>query len=126
MSHAAAAARRRGGGGPAPGFSPAMVGYVLCGVLSALTVALDVAGAGHTLVFLVAAAAMIGLAWLIGQGTEHLGAAVGPRAGGILNAAFGNAAELIITFFALRAGLIDVVKASITGSILGNMLLALG
>ncbi|MGH2586636.1 MAG: calcium/proton exchanger [Dehalococcoidia bacterium] len=65
-------------------------------------------------------------AWLIGIATEELGAALGPRIGGILNATFGNAAELIITFFALRTGLIDVVKASITGSILGNLLLVLG
>jgi Ca2+:H+ antiporter len=105
---------------------PETIGYIICGALSALTIALDLAGAGHTIVFLSAAVALVGLAWLIGLGTEHLGAAVGPRAGGILNAAFGNAAELIITFFALRAGLIDVVKASITGSILGNLLFGLG
>jgi Ca2+:H+ antiporter len=70
--------------------------------------------------------AMAMLAWLIGLATEQLGAAAGPKVSGLLNASFGNIAELIITIFALRAGLTTVVKASITGSILGNTLLVLG
>jgi Ca2+:H+ antiporter len=103
-----------------------MIGYAACAVLGGLTIALHYAGAAHTLVFVVAGAALVALAWLIGVATEELGASLGPRLGGVLNATFGNAAELIITFFALRAGLIEVVKASITGSILGNLLLVLG
>jgi Ca2+:H+ antiporter len=62
----------------------------------------------------------------VGLATERLGALTGPRMGGILNATFGNVAELIIAFFALQAGLIDVVKASLTGSIIGNLLFVLG
>jgi Ca2+:H+ antiporter len=69
---------------------------------------------------------MVGLAWLLSQATESLGHHAGPRVGGILSATFGNAAELIITVFALSAGLTTVVKASIIGSILGNALLVLG
>jgi Ca2+:H+ antiporter len=77
-------------------------------------------------IFLMAAVSILGLAWLVGLGTERLGAITGPQVGGILNATFGNIAELIIAFFALQAGLITVVKASITGSIIGNLLLVLG
>jgi Ca2+:H+ antiporter len=79
-----------------------------------------------TVVFAASAVAILGLAWLIGQATERLGEITGPQVGGILNATFGNIAELIIAFFALQAGLIDVVKASLTGSIIGNLLLVLG
>ena len=63
---------------------------------------------------------------MVGLSTERLGSLTGPRVGGILNATFGNIAELIIAFFALQAGLIEVVKASLTGSIIGNLLLVLG
>ncbi len=66
------------------------------------------------------------LAWLVGVATEQLASVSGPRVGGVLNATFGNIAEIIVTMFALRAGLTTVVKASITGSILGNILLVLG
>jgi Ca2+:H+ antiporter len=62
----------------------------------------------------------------MGEATEHLAHRTGPTVGGLLNATFGNAAELIIALVALRAGLVDLVKASITGSILGNLLLILG
>lgn len=110
----------------APWLTPRSIGYALCGVLTAITLALEFGGAGHTVVFVAAALALVALAWLIGVATEELGASLGPRLGGVLNATFGNAAELIITFFALRAGLVGVVKASITGSILGNLLLVLG
>ncbi len=106
--------------------SPRTVGYGACVVLSVLTVVLRYGGAAHAVVFVIAALALIMLAWLIGVATEELGASLGPRLGGVLNATFGNAPELIITFFALRAGLQAVVKASITGSILGNLLLVLG
>ena len=79
-----------------------------------------------TVLFVVSAAGILGLAWVVGLSTERLGSLTGPQVGGILNATFGNIAELIIAFFALQAGLIDVVKASITGSIIGNLLLVLG
>src|SRR6478672_11909593 len=82
--------------------------------------------ASETVIFLTAAIAILGLAWIVGLSTERLGALTGPQVGGILNATFGNIAELIISFFALQAGLITVVKASITGSIIGNLLLVLG
>jgi Ca2+:H+ antiporter len=77
-------------------------------------------------VFAVSALAVMPLASLIGQATEELAAHTGPRLGGFLNATLGNAAELIITIFAIRANLLELVKASITGSILGNVLLVLG
>src|SRR5215211_3096400 len=82
--------------------------------------------ADPTLLFIVSAVGILGLAWVVGLSTERLGALTGPRVGGILNATFGNIAELIIAFFALQAGLLTVVKASLTGSIIGNLLLVLG
>ena len=78
------------------------------------------------LLFGVASLALVGLAWVLGRATESVGHYAGPRVGGILNATFGNAAELIITIFALAAGLTTVVKASIIGSVIGNVLLVLG
>ena len=80
----------------------------------------------HLLVFLTAAVAILPLAGWMGRATEHLAEQTGEGVGGLLNATFGNAAELIIAFAALRAGLHDVVKASIAGSIIGNILLVLG
>jgi len=82
--------------------------------------------ASESVVFIASAIAILGLAWVVGLSTERLGSLTGPQVGGILNATFGNIAELIIAFFALQAGLIDVVKASLTGSIIGNLLLVLG
>ncbi len=82
--------------------------------------------ADPSLTFIVAAVAILGLAWVVGLSTERLGGIAGPQVGAILNATFGNIAELIIAFFALQAGLLDVVKASLTGSIIGNLLLVLG
>jgi Ca2+:H+ antiporter len=82
--------------------------------------------ADPTLLFIVAAAAILGLAWVVGLSTERLGSLTGPQVGGILNATFGNIAELIIAFFAVQVGLIEVVKASLTGSIIGNLLLVMG
>lgn len=66
--------------------------------------------ADPTLLFVVSATAILGLAWVVGLSTERLGSLTGPQVGGILNATFGNIGELIIAFFALQAGLIDVVK----------------
>ena len=73
-------------------------------------------------VFLVSALAIIPLAALIGESTGHLAEHLGPSAGALINATFGNLAEMIIAVFAVRAGLLEVVKASLTGSILGNLL----
>jgi len=80
----------------------------------------------HGMVFLAACLAIIPLAGWMGKATEHLAARAGEGIGGLLNATFGNAAELIIALVALRAGLYDVVKASLTGSIIGNILLVMG
>jgi Ca2+:H+ antiporter len=76
--------------------------------------------------FALAAAAMIPLAGLLGDATEELATHAGPRVGGLLNATFGNAAELIVGIFLVAKGEIAVVRASITGSIIGNLLLVLG
>jgi Ca2+:H+ antiporter len=77
-------------------------------------------------VFVAACLGVLPLAGYMGEATEHLAHRTGPTIGGLLNATFGNAAELIISIVALRAGLVDLVKASITGSILGNLLLIMG
>ncbi len=77
-------------------------------------------------IFILSAIGLIPLADFIGEATEELALYTGPRLGGLLNATLGNAAELIITIFALNQGLIELVKASIIGSILGNLLLVLG
>ncbi len=82
--------------------------------------------AAPLLVFTFACAAIIPLAGIMGESTEHLAARLGAGIGGLLNATFGNAAELIIALVALHKGLDDVVKASLTGSIIGNVLLVLG
>jgi Ca2+:H+ antiporter len=82
--------------------------------------------AGGTWIFIASGLAIIPLAGILGEATEHLAEHVGPGIGGLLNATLGNAAELIIAVFALQAGLYGVVKASITGSIIGNLLLVLG
>ena len=84
------------------------------------------ANADPVLVFVLAAFGLIPLAKLIGDATEELAVYTGPKLGGLLNATLGNAAELIITIFAIQAGLLDLVRASITGSIIGNLLLVLG
>jgi Ca2+:H+ antiporter len=105
----------------------ARVVVVLTVVMSVLGAVLDFGlHADGTVVFIVAAMAILGLAWLVGVATERIGAKTGPQVGGILNATFGNIAELIIAFFALQRGLTEVVKASLTGSIIGNLLLVLG
>ena len=77
-------------------------------------------------VFLISCLGVLPLAGYMGEATEHLAHRTGPTIGGLLNATFGNAAELIISIVALQAGLVGLVKASITGSILGNLLLILG
>lgn len=82
--------------------------------------------ASPVIVFVVSCLAVIPLAGLMGHATEALAEQMGEGLGGLLNATFGNAAELIIAIIALRAGLFDLVKASITGSIIGNILLVFG
>jgi Ca2+:H+ antiporter len=82
--------------------------------------------ASATWVFVTACLAILPLAGLMGEATEHLTHHTGPGIGGLLNASFGNAAELIIAFMALRAGETEIVKASLTGSIIGNILMVLG
>ncbi len=98
------------------------------GVLVAAATALRFLGGDPATIFAVAAASIIPLSHFIGLGTEELRKHAGPGIGGLLNASFGNATELIIAIFALLAGpsLYPVVKASITGSIIGNILLILG
>jgi Ca2+:H+ antiporter len=95
-------------------------------LLSVLAGILDLVSAANTAVFVASGAALVALAWIVGVATEQLGESSGPKIGGVLNATFGNAAELIITIFAIRAGQLEVATASITGSILGNTLLVLG
>ena len=80
----------------------------------------------ETVDFVLAAAALIPLAWLIGEATEHAAEHTGPGIGGFLNATFGNAPELIIALFAVSAMEFEVVRGSLTGSVVGNLLLVLG
>ena len=91
-----------------------------------ISLALKLLDYSPVLLFVAAGLSIIPLAGYMGKATEEIAIYVGPRIGGLLNATFGNAAELIITIFALKAGLVEVVKASITGSIIGNLLLVLG
>jgi len=88
--------------------------------------ALDRAGGPAPLVFLLAGLAIVPLATLIVHSTEEIAARTGPAIGGLLNATFGNLPELIIAFVALRAGLLDMVRASLIGALLANLLLAMG
>jgi Ca2+:H+ antiporter len=91
-----------------------------------IAVALAIAGVPATVVFFASALGIVPTAALMGRATEELAARSGPGIGGLLNVTFGNAPELIIALFALGKGLQEVVKASIVGSIIGNMLLVLG
>jgi Ca2+:H+ antiporter len=81
---------------------------------------------GDLAIFITSALAIVPLAGILGEATEALAEKTGPRLGGLLNASLGNAAELIITLFAIRAGELELVKASIIGSILGNLLAVMG
>jgi Ca2+:H+ antiporter len=95
-------------------------------LLVPVAIALELLGAGHTVILLTSAGALVPLAAVLGKATEELANYTGPRIGGLLNATLGNSAELIITIVAIREGLLDLVKASIAGSILGNVLMVLG
>ena len=81
---------------------------------------------GDVPLFVLASAALVPLAWLIGEATEHAAHHTGPGIGGFLNATFGNAPELIISLLAINKGLTEVVRGSLTGSVVGNLLLVLG
>jgi Ca2+:H+ antiporter len=96
------------------------------GVFIPVAIALELAHANPVLVFSAAALGVIPCAAVMGQATEAIAAKSGPGIGGLLNVTFGNAPELIIAFFALIEGLQEVVKASIVGSIIGNVLLVMG
>ena len=85
-----------------------------------------VTDAGDTVLFVLAAAALIPLAWLIGESTEHAAEHTGPGIGGFLNASFGNAPELIIALVAIDSGLFQVVRGSLAGSVISNLLLVFG
>jgi Ca2+:H+ antiporter len=106
-----------------------MVRRILYGLLALapLVVVLHyVADLDPTIEFLLAALALIPLAWLIGEATDHAAEHTGPGIGGFLNATFGNAPELIIALIAVHEGLTEVVRGSLTGSVIGNLLLVLG
>jgi Ca2+:H+ antiporter len=96
------------------------------GIFIPIAVALELTHQEPVLIFAAAALGVIPTAAVMGEATEHLAAQTGPGIGGFLNVTFGNAPELIIAFFALNEGLQEVVKASIVGSIMGNILLVLG
>src|SRR5258705_13508237 len=91
-----------------------------------VAIVLDWLGMNPILVFFASALAIVPLAALMGDATEALSEYLGPTLGGLLNATLGNAPEIIIALFALHRGLIDIVKASLTGSIVGNLLFGLG
>jgi len=100
------------------------INLLLVFVPAAITV--RYANGSPELVFILSCLGVVPLASLLGEATEEIAARTGPRLGGLLNATLGNAAELIISVFAIQAGLLDLVLASITGSILGNVLLIVG
>src|SRR5215217_3402543 len=91
-----------------------------------VSIVLELAGGNKLLIFLTAAGAILPLAGLIGRSTDQLSLHAGPRIGGLLNATFGNITELIISIFLILQNELEIVKASLTGSIIGNLLLVLG
>src|SRR4051812_32975207 len=91
-----------------------------------IAIVLNASGASKMAVFVASALGIVPTAALMGRATEELAERAGPGIGGLLNVTFGNAPELIIALFALDAGLFEVVKASLVGSILGNILLVMG
>ncbi|HEY7259083.1 MAG TPA: hypothetical protein VH459_08430 [Gaiellales bacterium] len=95
-------------------------------VLSVLAVALEAASVRGEFAFGAAAVALMGLAWLLGEATDQAGNSAGPRVSALLNATFGNLPEIVIVVLAINAGLKDIARASIIGSVIGNVLLILG
>jgi Ca2+:H+ antiporter len=106
-------------------FSKSSAIYFLL-VFAPIAVVLNLVSADHLILFAMAIIGLIPLAKLIGDSTEHLATHYGATLGSLLNVTFGNAAEIIISVVAINAGLIELVKASITGSILGNIMLIFG
>jgi Ca2+:H+ antiporter len=94
--------------------------------LSAVALALQVLDVEGQVIFVVAAVAVAGLAWVLGLATEQAGESAGPRVSALMNASFGNLPELVILVLAINAGLSDIARASIIGSVIGNVLLILG
>src|ERR1700712_5031332 len=114
---------------PSPGPTLVRSDQIILGISAALCVLAGVSHYGHWnsgLVFVLSAAAVCLLASLVGRSVEQLGDRFGPGATGVLQSALGNLPELFICIFALRAGLVDVVRAALVGSILANLLLVLG
>ena len=111
----------------AAGFSRAdRIGFALAAITSIAAVAIRAGGASGPVVFAAAGVAVMVLAYILGEATEQAGEAAGPRLAALLNASFGNLPELIIVVLTIREGLIDVARASIIGSVIGNVLLVLG
>ena len=106
-------------------FSKSSILYLLL-IFAPISLFLDQFDSNATLIFIVSILALIPLAKLIGDSTEHLASHYGSTVGSLLNVTFGNAAEIIIGIIAISAGLIDLVKASIIGAILGNIMLIFG
>ena len=102
--------------------------FAIIGAIAVLAFVLELAHANDVLIFIVCGVAVAGMAHVLGLATEQAGEAAGPRVSALLNATFGNAAELIIVVLAIRQGgeLIDVARYSIIGSVIGNVLLILG
>jgi Ca2+:H+ antiporter len=94
--------------------------------LTVLAVGLHAVSVRGEIVFGAASVALIGLAWLLGEATDQAGNTAGPRASALLNATFGNLPEIVIVILAINAGLEDIARASIIGSVIGNVLLILG
>src|SRR6201990_417490 len=95
--------------------------------LAPVTILVDkLTGAGDTTLFVLAAVSLIPLAWLIGESTEHAAEHTGPGIGGFLHASFGNAPELIVALFAVGSNLPVVVRGSLSGSVVSNLLLVFG
>ena len=99
--------------------------YILL-IFIPLTIAGKLMGMSETLLFVCSALAIVPLAGVMGKSTDSIACFCGQKIGGLLNATFGNATELIIAFVAMKEGLFDVVKASLAGSVIGNILLVLG
>ena len=103
-----------------------LISFGVAAAASLGALALKAAGASGAVVFVAAAVSVMALAYVLGEATDQAGTASGPRLASLLNATFGNLPELIIVVLTVREGLIDVARASIIGSVIGNILLVLG
>src|SRR5918998_5164748 len=113
----------RDGGAARPAMKPKLEWLL---ALVPVAIVLELIHAEPIAIFVVSGLSILPLAGLIGHATEELAARSGPQVGGLLNATFGNVTELIIAFFLILGGQLEIVKASITGSIIGNVLVVLG